>query len=134
MIVKVKGPSQYICEKAPNTRKTLPQLIKRGGKGEFMREVPKKGVFSLIINLTRTSENVSRQPVRTSFVGEEKETTLSIDSTMIPGRHVTSRGSRHQQTQSSSFLSGYNFKLYVKRNFDMVDIVQLYIEIPWFIR
>ena len=37
-------------------------------------------------------------------------------------------------TKYPSFLSSYNFKLGVKRNFDMVDTVQLYIEIPWFIR
>ena len=96
MIVKVKWPSQHRRDKAPNTRKALPQLIKRGGKGEFTREVPKKGVFSLIINLTRASEGVSEQVVRTSFARKEKEATLSIDWATIPGRHVTSRGSRHQ--------------------------------------
>ena len=96
MIVKVKGPSQHRCDKAPDTRKALLQLIKREGKGEFTREVPKKGVFSLIINLTRASEGVSGQLVRTSFVGEEKEATLSVDWATKPGRHVTFRGSRHQ--------------------------------------
>ena len=40
---------------------------------------------------------MSGQLVRTSFVGERKETSLLVDQVLVSRRHSNPSGSRHQQ-------------------------------------
>ena len=52
--------------------------------------------FSIIVNLTRASEGVSRQPIGTSFAGEWKEPPLLVDWASTSGKYCIPNGLWHQ--------------------------------------
>ena len=85
------------CAQGSRRYKSFPQLNGEGKvkKSHFRNSQEEKSM--IIVNLTRTSEGVSGQPIRTSFAREWKEGSLLVDWASTSGRYSIPNGSRHQQ-------------------------------------